>query len=822
MKIVQFFLLVILILNNEASANSWIRINQLGYEPDAIKVAVLISEEKIIVKNFQIVDAISGKIVFKSSKVKETGEWYKFKSSFRLDFSNFNHQGVFYVQAGQIKSDYFRIHNGIYNNLSDFLLQYLRQQQCGYNPFLKDSCHTQDGFIIYHPEKSGQYIDVVGGWHDASDYLRYVTTSATTTFQLLFAYYQNPDVFNDEFDKNGNPGSDGIPDVLNCAKWGLDWLLKMNPSKDEMYNQVADDRDHLGFRLPTEDTVNYGMEKGRPVYFVNGEPQGLFRFKNRTTGVSSTAAKFASVFAFASSIFQFLPDDLRNELLQESIDAYNFAKLKPGVCQTAPCRAPYFYEEENYFDDMALASSVLNYCLKDSLFLNEAIEYLRAEPVVPWIDKDTAQHYQWYPFINPAHYFIFNSVDKELKKEISNYYNRGLKFIEQKSLKNPFRIGVPFIWCSNNLIASVLIQFRLYQLMTNDDSFIELEAAHRDWLFGCNPWGTSMIVGIPSFGDFPEDPHSAFSALYGYPVNGGLVDGPVYTSIYKNLIGIKLHRPDEYEKFQTDFIVYHDDYGDYSTNEPTLDGTASLVLYLSFLHNLKINSSNKNCVLDQGGIVRFDTTQKKIYLIFSAHEFGEGLAVIRETLKRNNIKASFFFTGKFLRQKKNHQIIKNLIKDGNLIGPHSNEHLLYCDWNNRDSLLITREEFFEDLRKNLLELQKFGLSINSIKYFLPPFEWYNQKIASWTQALGLQLINFTPSSFTNADYTTPDMENYQSSDIIIQKLYKKIQDNPDELNGAILLIHSGTHPSRKDKLYNKLDELIKKLKSSGYQFDRLN
>lgn len=822
MKFTQLFLVVILILNNKAFSDSWIRINQLGYEPDAIKVAVLISEEKIIVKNFLIVDAISGKIIFKSSNITKTGEWFKFKSSFRLDFSKFNRQGVYYIQVGEIKSDNFRIRNGIYNYLSDFLLQYLRQQQCGYNPFLKDSCHTQDGFIIYHPEKNGQYIDVVGGWHDASDYLRYVTTSATVTFQLLFAYHLNPLAFADEFDKNGDPCSDGIPDILNSAKWGLDWLLKMNPHKNEMFNQVADDRDHLGFRLPTEDTVNYGMGKGRPVYFVNGKPQGLFNFKNRTTGVSSTAAKFASVFAFASSIFHFLPYDLRNELLQKSIDAYNFAKSKPGICQTAPCRAPYFYEEENYFDDMALASAVLNFYLKDSSFQKDAIEYLRAEPVVPWMGKDTARHYQWYPFINLAHYFMFNSADTKLKNEVSNYYKIGLKLIEQKSFENPFRIGVPFIWCSNNLIASVLTQFRLYELMTNDNSFTELEAAHRDWLFGCNPWGTSMIVGVPSFGDFPEDPHSAFSALYGYSINGGLVDGPVYTSIYKNLIGIKLHQSDEYEKFQTDYIVYHDDYGDYSTNEPTLDGTASLILYLSFLHNHNTNNLKINRVLDQGGIVRFDTTQKKVYLIFSAHEFGEGLAAIRETLKKNNIKASFFFTGKFLRKKKNYQIIKNLIKDGHLIGPHSNEHLLYCDWNNRDSLLITREEFFEDLRKNLFELQKFGLSISDINYFLPPYEWYNQKIANWTQALGLQLINFTPSTFTNADYTTPDMVNYQSSETIIQKLYKKIQDNPNNLNGTILLIHSGTHPSRKDKFYNKLDEIIKKLKSYGYQFGRLN
>ena len=62
------------------------------------------------------------------------------------------------------------------------------------------------------------------------------------------------------------------------------------------------------------------------------------------------------------------------------------------------------------------------------------------------------------------------------------------------------------------------------------------------------------------------------------PVNGGLIDGPVYTTIYKSLIGIKLINADEYEPFQNDLVVYHDDYGDYSTNEPTMDGTASLVL----------------------------------------------------------------------------------------------------------------------------------------------------------------------------------------------------------------------------------------------------
>ncbi len=63
------------------------------------------------------------------------------------------------------------------------------------------------------------------------------------------------------------------------------------------------------------------------------------------------------------------------------------------------------------------------------------------------------------------------------------------------------------------------------------------KVALRDWLFGCNPWGTTMIVGMPQYGDYPLDPHSSLSVLHHYRLDGGLVDGPVYNSIYKNLKG---------------------------------------------------------------------------------------------------------------------------------------------------------------------------------------------------------------------------------------------------------------------------------------------
>ena len=90
-----------------------------------------------------------------------------------------------------------------------------------------------------------------------------------------------------------------------------------------------------------------------------------------------------------------------------------------------------------------------------------------------------------------------------------------------------------------------------------------------------------MVYGLPSWGDTPADTHSAFTHIGKYPIDGGLIDGPVYGSIYSALIGIKLYEPDEYQEFQSNLAVYHDDYGDYSTNEPTMDGTATLIYLLA-------------------------------------------------------------------------------------------------------------------------------------------------------------------------------------------------------------------------------------------------
>ncbi len=806
-------------LSSAIQAVEVIRINQLGYLPRSTKVAVFLSSEKHKISDFTVHCAITDEIVFHGKTQSKPSENWGMKTAFRLDFSKLEKSGGYYIKTGDTKSPVFRINVDVFDGTAGFILNYMRQQRCGYNPFLKDSCHLHDGIIVDHPLKSGEFIDVTGGWHDATDYLQYSTTSVNTVFQMMFAYHNFPEIYRDDFDKNGIPGSNGIPDILDEVRWGLDWMLKMNPSPGEMYNQIADDRDHVGFRLPVGDKADYGMGKYRPVYFVTGKPQGLAKFKNQSTGVSSIAGKFASGFALGSYLFKDDDPHFSETMKQKALEAWEFALSDTGYSQTACNVSPYYYEESNYTDDLELAAIQLFQLTDKTEFLKEAEFWGRKEPVSPWIKNDTAGHYASYPFINLGHYFLMEKKNDEF----AGFYKDGLQLLSDRGKDDPFFNGLPFLWCSNNLVAAAITQARLYAEQTGDKRFEEMEASLRDWLFGCNPWGTAMICGLPGVEDSPLFPHSSYTVLLGGTTPGGLVDGPIDATRNKQQIGIVLQKPDEYAAFNNGKAVYHDDIGDYSTNEPTMDGTASLSYYLASLENegrkQVVNFSFEKDA--DGAIVRLNSNEKIIYLAFTGDKRFEGGSFVLNTLQKYNIKGSFFFTGNFLRNPEFETITKQIITEGHYVGTHSDQHLLYCDWQNRDSLLVDFDGFESDVKNNFAELKKFGIQPSEAGFFMPPYEWYNRQIVDWGRQLGLNVINFTSGSGTNADYTTPGMKNYKSSEELLNNLLNFEKSNEKGLNGAVLLIHPGTEEARSDKFYLKLEMMIEYFTKKGYRFKSL-
>ena len=231
-------------------------------------------------------------------------------------------------------------------------------------------------------------------------------------------------------------------------------------------------------------------------------------------------------------------------------------------------------------------------------------------------------------------------------------------------------------------------------------------------------------------------------------------------------------------------------------------------------------SDSASYVVDaHGAIVRGDVTRKQIALVFTGDEFADGGPSILKTLDSNHVLASFFLTGNFYQNKKFAALIRNIRKAGHYLGPHSDKHLLYADWTKRDSLLVTEQEFTADLMANYKRMESFGIEKKDALFFLPPYEWHNRAVAAWTRNLGLRLVNFSHGTRSNADYTYPEMGNrYVSSEEVYRSIIEYEQKDPHGLNGFILLVHIGTDPRRTDKFYDKLDKLLKELKSRDYEF----
>ncbi|MFT3786197.1 MAG: polysaccharide deacetylase family protein [Tepidisphaeraceae bacterium] len=215
---------------------------------------------------------------------------------------------------------------------------------------------------------------------------------------------------------------------------------------------------------------------------------------------------------------------------------------------------------------------------------------------------------------------------------------------------------------------------------------------------------------------------------------------------------------------------------------------------------------------DHGGIVRGDVTRKKLSLVFTGGSYAEGVPTILKVCRERHIPAAFFVTGDFVRQ--HPDAVKAVLNASQFVGPHSDKHLLYCDWSDRSKTLVTEEQFKTDLRANIDALKQVGAKESTL--FLPPFEWFNEDQVKWSRELGLTLINFTPGSGSNRDYIPEGEKGFVASKQIADDILAYEQRDGHGLNGFILLLHTGS--LRKDKMTEELDRVIVDLQHRGYEF----
>jgi hypothetical protein len=525
------FLAATIVPSSSAHAESWIRVNQVGYLPNDPKIAILSSDEPHS-GEFQVG-------VFHADIGPDQGAWGPFAHNYRLDFTKLKSAGDFEVQFNSVKSPRFDIGDDVYKNVPAKLLEFMRLQRCGDNPVTGKKCHQEDAF----DEDSGETFDMVGGWHDAGDRLKHMITTSYCVAALFLA------------------------DAEEEARYGAPLLKKIHPKADTIYVQIGDDRDHLPPNtLWHDDKSDYGRGPGGPraAWRATGAPQGP-KYKNKSTGLANLAGRSSAALTLVGD-------------LETAESLYKLAQSKPGVAMSVPVRAPYYYGESSYYDDLEWAATELYTATKDKSYLGQAIDYAHHAAGNPWMGEDRHGHYEFFPYVNLAHWRLWSHVSKAEQTKLAEYYREGLERVRERAVKNPYRLGTPLAWCSTNDVVALATQVALYEQMTGDTRYRELGAEARDWIFGRNPWGVSFVIGLPEEGRAASRPHHMFYKLAHHLPVGGLVDGPVYKDINDSLKFGNAFANDELARFQSDVAVYHDLAEDFSTNEPIIDGTVSLLL----------------------------------------------------------------------------------------------------------------------------------------------------------------------------------------------------------------------------------------------------
>jgi endoglucanase len=523
-----------------SSQTAFIRANQLGFLRREMKGAVILSRRDLNGQMFEIVPPNGTRAVYRAAIGRTRGRYGQFGYVHHIDFSPLDQPGTYAIRAVGQESYPFIVGDSAYNRVVDSLMLFFRVQRCGTtDPLLHRPCHTHDAtHLIMDGAPARKTVDVSGGWHDAGDYVKFLNTAAYTTYTLLFAFEFNPQAFSFDHDTNG------IPEVLDEAKIGLDWLLKLHFEERSLITQVQDLRDHdQGWRLPEEDQ----LARDRPGFVGIG--------KNLVGIYSATMA----------CAYRIWGDNLHDrEFASRCLTAAeNLYSLRNDI-PDLDTSGTGMYRDVHYRGKLALAAIELYLSTKRPEYLQEAKGYAAVAGSDYW--------WSWGDINSYAHYRIAQ-WDKAFAKHLRN----NLEAARKLSRGHAFGEASTGQWGSNNALLGTALQGILWKRLTGETAYDSLVTLQRDFILGRNPWGISFIFAIGT--NFAKHFHSQVAYFNGGYLPGALAAGPV-TAATLSQYPIPFERQDAYREFQTDASVYRDDRMDYVTNEPTITAAATALFVL--------------------------------------------------------------------------------------------------------------------------------------------------------------------------------------------------------------------------------------------------
>ncbi len=548
------------------ASHSAIMVNQLGFLPDSVKIALVPDVEAT---TFNIVSS-DGSVVL-SGKLSSAATWDPAGETVkRANFSALTAPGQYRVKvAGLPSSASFTVGEDVYSDVHKSAIRgyylnragtTLEEQYAGI--YARPAGHPDTRVMVHESAASeqrpaGTIISAPKGWYDAGDYGKYVVNSGISTYTLLAAYQHFPDFYRN-LDLTIPESGNNLPDILDEILWNLEWMEAMqDPNDGGVYHKLTTLR-FSGEIMPHEGKEQrYVMQKG--------------------TGAT---LNFAAVMAQASRVFAPFDAERAERYLKASQAAWAWARKNPGVVYEQPKDVRTgAYGDRKFDDEFGWAAAELFLATENQEYLDDFLSRnLNAEPP-SWNTVQALGYISLAKFGQPL---LSADQYSDVIGELIISANNIVKSYNDSAFRVPMEES-DFVWGSNGVAMNrAMIALQAYHL-TNKREFKNAAVGLLDYVFGRNPTGYSYVTG---FGDKQVmGIHHRISQAddVGAPQPGLLAGG----AQSNNNPDIKTDdRPDgcDYPS-RKPAKSYVDHWCSYSTNEIAINWNAPLVYVLTAIQN---------------------------------------------------------------------------------------------------------------------------------------------------------------------------------------------------------------------------------------------
>ncbi|NLI52809.1 MAG: hypothetical protein GX417_00635 [Clostridiales bacterium] len=358
--------------------------------------------------------------------------------------------------------------------------------------FSHPACHTAPARVFH----SDTFLHVSGGWHDAGDYGRYVVPACKAIADLLLAFRAAPEAFGDDW---GIPESgNGVADVLDEARFELEWLLRMQRDDGGVYHKV---------------TCAYFPDMVAP----QQERAELFVFPVSTAATGD----FSAVMAMAYPLYESIDRAFAKKCLRASVNAYEFLKhAKPLPFHNPSGVVTGEYGDESDADERYFAACALYQATGQSYYLSDASALYRngRSADLGWADVGG--------YGNAMLLFGGRACEDDiLVGRIRADLLATAERLSERTEQSPYGISIDeFLWGSNMYLLNNAMTLLLANDAQDTERYVAAARAHLNYILGGNPSGICYVTGFG--GRSPQHPHHRPSAAAGAAMPGMLVGGP--------------------------------------------------------------------------------------------------------------------------------------------------------------------------------------------------------------------------------------------------------------------------------------------------------